>query len=80
MPTVNIHEAKTNLSKLIEQVEHGEEVIIARSGRPVVRMVRLEPDPATPRVPGSWKGRLVIHPDFDELPSGIAAAFRGDRE
>jgi prevent-host-death family protein len=63
--SVNIHEAKTHLSRLIEQVEAGEEITLARAGRPVAKLV-----PYTrrrqPRKPGLWKGRVVIHPDFDD--------------
>jgi prevent-host-death family protein len=63
--SVNIHEAKTHLSRLVERVEAGEEITLARAGRPVARLVpyraRLEP-----RRPGIWKGRVRIGPDFDE--------------
>ena len=62
---VNIHEAKTHLSRLVERVEAGEEITLARAGRPVARLV-----PYTarrePRKPGLWKGRVVIHPSFDD--------------
>ena len=64
MKTYNVHEAKTQLSRLLEQAESGEEVVIARSGRPVVR---LQPIGASGRrVPGIDRGRVIIHPDFDE--------------
>lgn len=74
-----MHEAKTNLSRLVAAVESGEtdEVEIARAGHVVARLV-----PArrrAPRRPGQWSGRVRIHGDFDELPEEIAAAFRGDR-
>lgn len=62
---VNIYDAKTNLSKLIERVEAGEEIVIARSGRPVAQLVpvqRRHPD----RTPGSLRGRIQLAPDFDE--------------
>ncbi|MFN0071683.1 MAG: type II toxin-antitoxin system Phd/YefM family antitoxin [Chloroflexota bacterium] len=62
MDTVNIHEAKTHLSRLIERVESGEEIIIARNGRPVARLTALL---AGKRVPGSLKGKVVYHGDFD---------------
>ena len=62
---VNIHEAKTHLSRLVERVEAGEEITLARAGRPVARLVpyrqRKEPRPF-----GLWKGRVVIHPGFDD--------------
>ena len=76
MKTVNIHEAKTHLSRLLERVADGEEIIIARAGKPVAKLVPLKPKP---RRPGSLKGKIRIHSDFDEpLPDDIAAAFRGE--
>ena len=77
MEPVNIHQAKTQLSKLIEAAEHGEEVIIARAGKPVVRLVPV--GAARPhRRPGSLEGRLVISDDFDApLPDDILDAFEG---
>jgi prevent-host-death family protein len=74
----NIHEAKTHLSRLIERAAAGEEIIISKAGRPMARLGPL-PRAVTPREPGQWRGRVVIHDDFDELPPGIAAAFRGER-
>ncbi|MBK5222496.1 MAG: type II toxin-antitoxin system prevent-host-death family antitoxin [Acidimicrobiia bacterium] len=75
---VNMHDAKTNLSKLVAALEGGEtdEVEIARAGHVVARLVR--PRPVADRTPGAWEGRVKIHPDFDELPDDLAAAFRGD--
>ena len=71
---VNIHEAKTHLSRLIERVEAGEEITLARAGRPVARLVpyqmRLEP-----RKPGIWKGQVVIGPDFDDPLPEFEEAF-----
>ena len=66
--TANIHEAKTNLSKLIERAEKGEEVIIARGNKPVVRLVPVE-EPPKKRPIGLWKGEFEF-PDsfFDPLP------------
>ena len=61
MTTVNIHKAKTELSKLIARVEAGEEVIVARNGKPVVKLVPVDKDNALgPRVPGRWKGKFTI--------------------
>jgi prevent-host-death family protein len=78
-PTVNIHEAKTHLSKLLARVANGEEIVIARAGRPVARLVPYLED-APPRKPGGWEGRVWMADDFDdELPEEIAAAFRGER-
>jgi prevent-host-death family protein len=76
--TVNIHEAKTHLSRLLERVSKGEEIVIARAGRPVARLVPYLEE-APPRKPGGWEGRVWMADDFDELPEEIAAAFRGER-
>lgn len=75
---VNMHEAKTNLSRLVAAVEAGEadEVEIARAGQVVARIV--PPRPRTARTPGYWVGRVQFAADFDELPEDVAAAFRGD--
>jgi prevent-host-death family protein len=78
MGVFNVHEAKTHLSRLLERVARGEEVIIAKSGRPVAKLV---PVAAEPRRPGRLKGRIRLGPDFDEpLPEEVLAAFRGERE
>ena len=78
MGVFNIHDAKTNLSRLLDQVAQGEEVIIAKSGRPVARLVRIASEP---RTPGRLKGRIRIGDDFDDpLPEEILAAFRGEKE
>jgi prevent-host-death family protein len=75
---VNIHEAKTHLSRLVERVEAGEEVVIDRAGKPVARLVPLSPR-AGARRPGLWRGQVAIHEDFDELPAQLRAAFDGRR-
>jgi prevent-host-death family protein len=72
----NIHEAKTQLSRLVERAAAGEEIIISKAGRPVARLGPI-PNAVTPREPGRWRGKVRIHDDFDELPPEIAAAFRG---
>jgi prevent-host-death family protein len=78
MEVFNVHEAKTHLSKLLDRVAQGEEVIIAKSGRPVAKLVRVAVEP---RKPGRLKGRIRVSADFDEpLPEEILAAFRGERE
>jgi prevent-host-death family protein len=74
MEIANIHEAKSRLSKLIEHALSGEEVIIAKAGQPMVRLVPIRADDS-PRVGGQWKGRVRIDEDFDALPDDIAAAF-----
>jgi prevent-host-death family protein len=82
--TVNIHTAKTTLSKLIAAVEDGEEVIIARAGKPVARLVaakkkKSSAKPKIDRKPGFMKGKIWIAPDFDDpLPELMAKAFRGE--
>jgi len=77
MRTVNIYEAKTHLSRLLEQVANGEEIVIARAGRPLAKLVAYRED-ENPREPGYWHGRVHIDEDFDVLPDAIAAAFRGE--
>jgi prevent-host-death family protein len=77
MTQVNIHDAKTHLSRLLEQVEAGEEVVISRAGRPIARLVAYRAL-AKPRRPGGWRGQVRIASDFDELPPEIEAAFGGD--
>jgi prevent-host-death family protein len=62
---VNIHEAKTHLSQLVDEAGGGEEVVIARNGRPVARLVPLQRDTRRPP-PGARKGRVWVAPDFDE--------------
>ena len=72
--TVNVHEAKTHLSRLLERVEAGEEVVIARAGRPIARLVpyrRL----AEPRPLGIWRGQVTIGPEFDAVDEEIADLF-----
>jgi len=74
MRQVNVHEAKTELSRLLEQVEGGERVVIARAGEPVAVLVPYKAV-VRPRRLGLFAGQAVIHPDFDELPDDIAAAL-----
>jgi prevent-host-death family protein len=71
---VNIHEAKTHLSKLLERVALGEEVIIAKAGTPVAKIVALETEPKT-RVFGSAKGEFTVPDDFNETDSEIENLF-----
>lgn len=72
---VNIHEAKTHLSRLLEQVRLGEEVIIAKAGKPVARLVAVSEKPQR-RVPGSARGRIRIAEDFDvPLPPELQKFF-----
>ena len=74
MSITNIHEAKSRLSQLIEQAERGEEVIIARAGKPVAKLVPYKKKTAGRRG-GQWSGKIKIADHFDELPEDIAKAF-----
>ena len=71
---VNIHEAKTHFSRLVERVEAGEEILIARAGRPVARLVPLRAV-TQPRRPGLWRGKVLIHSDFDTTDTDFLDAF-----
>ena len=74
---VNVHEAKTHFSRLLDRVSGGEEVIIARAGEPVARLVPVEKPPRE-RVPGSAKGEIGIADDFDApLPEEVLGEFEG---
>jgi prevent-host-death family protein len=68
---VNIYDAKTHLSRLLERVEAGEEITIARYGRPVARLVPVQRD-RPPRVPGAWAGEVW---DFDEPDAELMDLF-----
>ena len=70
----NISEAKAELSALIQAVQSGNEVIIARAGKPVARLVAFR-GPSRPRTPGSMAGQIWIAPDFHTLPDDIEEAF-----
>jgi prevent-host-death family protein len=71
---VNIHAAKTHLSRLLERAEQGDETVIARAGRPIARLVPYRPSERA-RTPGVWRGRMHILPGFDELDADIARLF-----
>ena len=70
----NISEAKAELSALIEAVRNGSEVIIAKAGKPVARVVAIR-GPIQPRKPGSMAGEIWIAPDFENLPDDMEEAF-----
>lgn len=74
MVVKNISQAKAELSSLVEAVQQGEEVILAKAGKPVVKLV-IYNGAAKPRQPGALAGKIWIAPDFDTLPDEIAAAF-----
>lgn len=74
---VNIHEAKTHLSRLVERAAAGEETVIAKAGKPMARLVPYR-SATGPRRLGAWRGRVKIGADFDApLPERVRAAFRG---
>lgn len=75
METVNTHQAKTHLSRLLERAAQGEEFIIAKAGKPIARLVGYHGEERA-RVGGHWKGLVRIGDDFDApLPDEIARAF-----
>lgn len=75
---VNTHDAKTHLSELLDDALAGEEIIVARAGKPLVRLVPVEP-PRGPRPLGSARGRFVIHELFYEpLPESMFEALQGE--
>lgn len=76
---VNMHEAKTHLSRLVERAAAGEEVVIARAGKPMARLVAVGENPA-PRQPGALKGKIWLADDWDspETNREIAKLFDGD--
>lgn len=77
MQTVNIHQAKTHLSRLVDEAAGGREIVIARAGRPVARLVPLAVAPARKRF-GRLKGRIRIPADFDApLPGEVLDGFEG---
>ncbi len=72
---VNIHEAKTHLSKLLAQVKKGQEIIIAKSGKPIAKLIPIVEKPAR-RVPGTAKDKITISPSFDDpLPENVLEEF-----
>lgn len=76
---VNVHEAKTHLSRLLDRAAAGEEIVVARAGRPVARLVALAPD-RTARRPGALRGKITTAPDFDNTPAWLVDAFEGQIE
>lgn len=77
MDMINIHQAKTHLSRLLERVAAGEEIVIGKNGTPVAKLI---PVRTVPRRPGRLKGKIHMAASFDDpLPDEVAAAFRGER-
>jgi prevent-host-death family protein len=81
MQITNISEAKASLSKLVEQVLSGHEVIIGKAGKPVAKLIPYQMD-TSPRTLGAgrWKGKIWIADDFDDLPDEILMLFTGEAE
>ncbi len=79
---INVSEARTHLSKLLDRVANGEELVLGKAGKPMARLVPYgEPrQPREPREPGRLAGKIWIAPDFDETPEDIIAAFEGNLE
>lgn len=77
MKTVNVYEAKNHLSQLLDLAVSGEEVVFARAGRPMAKLIPYQVKQQS-RKPGSWKGKVKISKDFDELPEDLSRAFRGE--
>jgi prevent-host-death family protein len=75
MSQVGMHEAKTKLSQLVERAQAGEDIVIARNGKPVARLVPIAPESSFASLRGKYRGQIVIADDFDELPDDIAEAF-----
>ncbi len=76
---VNMHEAKTHLSRLVARAAAGEDIVIAKSGKPVARLVAYE-GRKEPRKPGSMKGKIWMADDWDETPQWLIDAFEGNGE
>jgi prevent-host-death family protein len=70
------HPAKTHLSRLVEEAVAGEEIVLAKAGRPLVRLVPVQPD-VSPRKPGAWKGKVRMARNFNAEDERIVALFEG---
>jgi prevent-host-death family protein len=79
MKTVNIQAAKTHLSRLVEEAVAGHDIVLAKAGRPLVRLVPVQAD-ASPRKPGAWKGKVRMAQDFNAEDPRIIAIFEGPAE
>jgi len=76
--TVNLYEAKTKLSELVERAAKGEEIVIAKAGKPRAKLVPV-PMQKAPRAGGFWKGKFEIPENFDEpLPEEVLKSFEGE--
>jgi prevent-host-death family protein len=75
MMFVDVHDAGSQLSRLVDRALAGEEIVIAKAGRPLARLVPYEQKP--PRRPGRWRNQGRVAPDFDETPNDVLDAFEG---
>lgn len=75
MALVNVHQAKTHLSQLLQEVERGEEVVIARAGVPIARLVGWKPPAQPVAAPGAMRGRISLGDDFDAPLDGLFEAL-----
>ena len=75
MKKANLHEAKTNLSKLVELAAQGQEVIICKAGHPIAKLVAFRQKKGK-RKPGAWEGKVTIEKDFDKLPEKFMKYFK----
>lgn len=76
MPPINLYDAKAHLSELVARAEAGEEIVIARNGKPVARLVALESPQR--RGPGGWEGRVWMAPDFEEADAAVTQLLLGE--
>ena len=78
MTMVNIHEAKTHLSRLLDRVVQGDEIVIAKAGKPIAKLVPYHEKRKGPRVPGTEKGKIWMSEDFDEFTPDLEKDFYGE--
>jgi prevent-host-death family protein len=74
--SMDIYDAESRLSQLLDRAAAGEEIVITRAGRPAARLVGLA-EPSRPRTPGGWRGKVSMAADFGELPDEPHTAFQG---
>ena len=77
MKSINIQQAKTHLSRLLEEALAGEDIVIAKAGRPYVKLVPCTPE-LTARSLGGWEGKVRMADDFDETPNDVIKLFEGE--
>jgi prevent-host-death family protein len=75
MARIGMHEAKTQLSKLVARVEAGEEIVITRRGEPAARLVPERHGGGFASLAGAWRGQVTVADDFDELPDDLAESL-----